>query len=100
MPFVKRFFTGNWRSAAKKAMSAICRSKKVPCVSTLLINLREVTPSKDPLLDAEGIQNIRRYRMKRVKRVIDEDDGITNGGLDTSIFKYETVVLKSFGRIY
>jgi hypothetical protein len=38
--------------------------------------------------------------MKRVKRVIDEDDGITNGGLDTSIFKYETVVLKSFGRIY
>ena len=99
IPFVTRYYTGNWQGAAKKAMSSVCREKKKHCLSPMLITLREVTPSsKTPILDADGREYIRTYRLKRVKRVIDEDAMVPIGELDTSMFKYETLVLKSFGR--
>jgi hypothetical protein len=99
-------FSGTPSGAVRKAMTYLCgkMSKSIKGRCTLTISIIEIKErmvdgqkTVVPKLDKDDLPYIMKYNLKRVK--------LDNGGRDIQIdgkeilFKYETKIIESFGRI-
>lgn len=98
-----RKYTGTPSLAARKAMTHVCGriGKKVKGRCTMTITLQEVKSTGTPIMDAQGLPIMYKYKLKRVV-LKDENNqnGITinlNGSPIT--FKYKTDIVESYGRV-
>lgn len=95
-------FSGTPSAAAKKAMSALCKSKNISGVCTLTVTMREVKRSmvkgtyvNVPVVDSDNMQIMRKYKMKRVNN----ETPVTFEGTTPITFKYKIEIIESFGRV-
>lgn len=99
-----RKYTGTPSSAAKKAMTHVCGriGKKVKGRCTMTITVQEVKSTGTPIMDAQGLPIMYKYKLKRMvaKDAENGSNGVTvmlNGSPVT--FKYQTQIVESYGRV-
>ena len=99
-----RKYTGTPSSAAKKAMTHVCGriGKKVKGRCTMTITVQEVKSTGTPIMDAQGLPIMYKYKLKRMVAKDSENgsNGVTvmlNGSPVT--FKYQTQIVESYGRV-
>ena len=97
-------YTGTPSSAAKKAMTHVCGriGKKVKGRCTMTITVQEVKSTGTPIMDAQGLPIMYKYKLKRMvaKDAENGSNGVTvmlNGSPVT--FKYQTQIVESYGRV-
>ena len=88
-------------SAAKKAMSRLCRStvKRIRGVCTFTITVEQIKTTVNgdvPVLDSDGIPYRYMYTLKRQK--IPDGQSITLDGNEVT-FDYQVSVVETFGRV-
>ena len=99
-----RKYTGTPSLAAKKAMTHVCGriGKKVKGQCTMTITVQEVKSTGTPIMDAQGLPIMYKYKLKRMvaKDTENGTKGVTimlNGSPVT--FKYQTQIVESYGRV-
>lgn len=100
----RRKYTGTPSLAAKKAMTHVCGriGKKVKGRCTMTITVQEVKSTGTPIMDAQGLPIMYKYKLKRMvaKDTENGSNGVTvmlNGSPVT--FKYQTQIVESYGRV-
>lgn len=98
-----RKYTGTPNLAARKAMTHVCGriGKKVKGRCTMTISVQEVKSTGTPIMDAQGLPIIYKYKLKRVLlKDENKQDGITVNFKGSPVtFKYKTEIIESFGRV-
>lgn len=99
-PVPQKIFSGSPSAAAKKAMTALCKLRDTE-QCTLTVTVREIKRTmikgdyqNVPVLDSDGIEIMRKYKMKRSVN----DTPVSFKGTDV-LFKHKVEITESFGRV-